>query len=52
MFEEYLYHSEELMRTITKEGFKLKCLKFNFARNSIKYLGYIILLYDTLVPMK
>lgn len=42
IFEEYVEHIEALMKAIKKEGFRLKLLKCNFAKNSIKYLGHII----------
>lgn len=41
-FEEHVNHREYLLRTMNEEGFQLKLLKCNFAKNSLKYLGYII----------
>ena len=41
-FEEHLRHIDNLMSAIKAEGFKLKLMKCNFARDSVKYLGHII----------
>lgn len=41
-FKEHLKHIEMLMEVIKKEGFKLKLIKCNFAKSSIKYLGHIV----------
>ena len=57
-FEDHLKHIEELLKTILKEGFRLKILKCNFAQNSVQYLGHIIEhnvtkpINDNVIPIK
>lgn len=41
-FTEHIEHLIQLLEAIQKEGFKLKFSKCAFARNWVKYLGYII----------
>ena len=41
-FEDHLKHINVLMEAIKKEGFRLKLMKCNFAKSSIKFLGHII----------
>lgn len=41
-FEEHVQHIDQLMTAIKEEGFRLKLLKCDFARNSVKYLGHIL----------
>ena len=41
-FDQHIKHIEQLMKTIRKEGFRLKLAKCKFAENSVKYLGHII----------
>lgn len=41
-FEEHIKHLDLLINAIQREGFKLKLLKCNFAKKSIKYLGHVI----------
>ena len=41
-FEEHLKHIEQLMDAIRREGFRLKLVKCDFAKQSIQYLGHII----------
>lgn len=57
-FEEHLCHIDKLLQAISKEGFRLKLLKCNFAKNSVKYLGHIIEnnitkpINDNVIPIK
>ncbi len=41
-FEEHINHIECLLKAIVKEGFRLKLLKCNFAKDNVKYLGHTI----------
>lgn len=38
-FEEHLIHLRKLFEAIIKEEFRLKLVKCNFAKDSVKYLG-------------
>lgn len=37
-----LEHINKLLTAIIKEGFRLKLMKCNFAKNSVKYVSHII----------
>ncbi|XP_025997227.1 uncharacterized protein LOC113005647 [Solenopsis invicta] len=50
-FEEHMEHLEKLLQAICKEGFRLKFIKCNFAKNEVKYLGHVIS-KNTVRPMK
>lgn len=50
-FEEHLIHLGKLLQAIYDEGFRLKLLKCDFAKNSIKYLGHLIK-NNQVMPMK
>lgn len=50
-FEKHLEHLSLLLEAISKEGFKLKFTKCNFAQDSVKYLGHIIK-NNTVTPLK
>ncbi len=41
-FEEHIEHLRSLISAIIREGFRLKLVKCNFARQSIEYLGHEI----------
>lgn len=41
-FEEHIEHLEKLSKAIRNEGFRLKFIKCNFAKNEAKYLGHVI----------
>ena len=41
-FDEHISHIRSLFLAIIKEGFRLKFVKCNFAKNSIEYLGHEI----------
>lgn len=41
-FEEHVQHIDQLMTAIKEEGFRLKLLKCDFARDSVKYLGHVV----------
>lgn len=41
-FTEHIEHLTLLLEAISKEGFRLKFSKCNFAQDSVKYLGHII----------
>lgn len=50
-FEEHIKHLSLLLEAISKEGFRLKFSKCNFAQDSVKYLGHIIQ-NNTVTPLK
>lgn len=50
-FEDHIKHLTLLLEAISKEGFRLKFSKCNFAQNSVKYLGHIIE-NNTVTPLK
>lgn len=50
-FEKHIEHISLLLEAISKEGFKLKFTKCNFAQDSVKYLGHIIK-NNTVTPLK
>lgn len=41
-FEQHIEHLEELLKAICEEGFRLKFIKCNFAKEEVKYLGHIV----------
>lgn len=41
-FQEHLQHIEELLKAIMEEGFRLKFIKCDFARDEVRYLGHVI----------
>lgn len=50
-FSEHMEHLSLLLEAISKEGFRLKFSKCNFAQDSVKYLGHIIK-NNTVTPLK
>lgn len=50
-FEGHIKHLSLLLEAISKEGFRLKFSKCNFAQDSVKYLGHIIQ-NNTITPLK
>lgn len=50
-FTDHIKHLSLLLEAITKEGFRLKFSKCNFAQDSVKYLGHIIK-NNTVSPLK
>ena len=41
-FKKHMEHLEKLAQAICKEGFRLKFIKCNLAKNEVKYLGHVI----------
>lgn len=50
-FTDHIKHLSLLLEAISKEGFRLKFSKCNFAQDSVKYLGHIIK-NNTVTPVK
>lgn len=50
-FTDHIKHLSLLLEAISREGFRLKFSKCNFAQDSVRYLGHIIQ-NDTITPLK